>query len=212
MKTIKYISLRAAAVMLAAFCTANAASAQTIPDGYVNADWQVNVPISNGFSDKASGWGMNFEIGRFLPASDFALGLFFAYHTNNEYFSQQVINVGQNGSLFTDQQHSLFQMPFGVSARYRLTMGEGILDPYLSLKMGPQFARFRSEYAAWATYDNTWGFYFSPEIGTVIWPGMGHMFGFHLAAYYSYATNSTNMMSYKVDNLSNFGVRVGVQF
>ena len=40
--------------------------AQISLDSYYNIDWQFNIPLSNKFSNKASGWGMNFEGGYYL--------------------------------------------------------------------------------------------------------------------------------------------------
>lgn len=59
---------------------------------------------------------MNFEGGYFLT-SNFALGGFLAYHSNHEYFSRQTLPVGTSGSLNTDQQHTVFQLPFGLATR-----------------------------------------------------------------------------------------------
>ena len=115
MKTLKYISLRAFAIAALALVFAMPAKAQMTDNGYANIDWQFNFPLSNHFADKASGWGMNFEGGYFLT-SNFALGGFLAYHSNHEYFSRQTLPVGESGSLNTDQQHTVFQLPFGLAA------------------------------------------------------------------------------------------------
>ncbi len=210
MKTIK--SIKAVALLAVCLLALNNGQAQVLPKGYFNVDWQVNFPIGNDFASKASGWGMNFEGGSWIGTTDFAIGGFLAYHTNNEYIDAKVISVGQTGSLYTDQQHSLFQLPFGVSGRYRLTDGAGVLDPYLGLKMGAEFARFSTYYSTYETYDNTWGFYLSPEIGTTIYPFASHYAGLHIAAYFSYATNKSQLFEYDVKSLNNFGLRLGVTF
>jgi hypothetical protein len=59
--------------------------------------------------------------------------------------------------------------------------------------------------------DDTWGFYLSPELGVNVYPWTGGP-GFHLAVYYSYATNSGEVLKSGVDNLNNFGFRVGLAF
>ncbi len=209
---MKNIFVKASAVFAVCMLAFTPGKAQVVQDGYFNIDWQLNVPLSNGFADKTSGWGLNFEGGYYLPMSDFAIGGFLNYHTNNEYIGQRALPVGSNGRLWTDQQHSLFQLPFGVSGRYRLMDGMGPLDPYLSLKLGANYAKFSSYYSSFTTVDKTWGFYLSPEIGTVIYPSANRYFGFHVAAYFSYATNKADLISYSVSGLSNFGVRVGVSF
>lgn len=45
-----------------------------------------------------------------------------------------------------------------------------------------------------------------------IFPRPDYRFGFHVALYYSYATNSGDVLTYSVNNLNNFGIRVGISF
>lgn len=185
------------------------AKAQTSDTFYSNIDWQFNFPISNSFADKASGWGMNFEGGYYLT-ENFALGGFLSYHSNHKYIPRQTIPMTDNSSLNTDQQHTLFQLPFGVAGRYVFSR-DGIFQPYISLKLGPQYARLKTAFNAFVNDDNTWGFYMSPEVGMNIYP-WAYRPGIHVAAYYSYATNKGEVMTYDVSGMSNFGLRVGIAF
>ncbi len=212
MKTINKITVVFLAFAVAGVLAATPARAQFINQSYLNVDWQFNVPISNDFVSKASGWGMNFEAGSYLDYSSFGLGGFVSFHTNNESIPTQTISLDRTSSVTLAQEHSVFQLPFGLSGRYRLTDGKGVLDPYLSLKLGANFARVSSFYSAYESYYNSWGFYLSPEIGTNIFPASTHYAGIHLSAYYSFATNSSDLIVYSVKNLNNFGVRVGITF
>ena len=118
MKTIKYLTLRLMAVAAIAIAFALPAKAQVTPFTYFNVDWQFNAPISNNFANKASGWGMNFEGGYYI-LPDLSIGAFINYHTNNEYISRQTLPISNSAALTTDQQHSVFQLPFGF-ATHRL--------------------------------------------------------------------------------------------
>lgn len=209
MKTKRHISTKALAMIAMVVAFALPSRAQTSDTFYSNIDWQFNFPISNSFADKASGWGMNFEGGYYLT-ENFALGAFLAYHSNHKYIPRQTISLGDNSSINTDQQHTLFQMPFGVAGRYVFNR-DGMLQPYVSIKAGPQYARLKTTFNAYQNDDNTWGFYVSPEIGMNIFPWV-YRPGIHVAAYYSYATNKGSVMTYDVDGMSNFGLRLGVAF
>ena len=209
MKTKRHISVKALAMIAMVVAFALPSRAQTSDTFYSNIDWQFNFPISNSFADKASGWGMNFEGGYYLT-ENFALGAFLAYHSNHKYIPRQTISLGDNSSINTDQQHTLFQMPFGVAGRYVFNRN-GMLQPYVSIKAGPQYARLKTTFNAYQNDDNTWGFYVSPEIGMNIFPWV-YRPGIHVAAYYSYATNKGSVMTYDVDGMSNFGLRLGVAF
>ena len=203
MKTIKYLSIRVLAITALALVFAMPAKAQLTDNGYANIDWQFNFP------DKASGWGMSFE-GGYYVTPNIALGAFLAYHSNHEYFGRQTLPVGEGGSINTDQQHTLFQLPFGLAGRYTFDRGSAF-QPYVGLKVGPQYAEIKSTFNVYEANKSTWGFYVSPEIGINIYP-WAYGPGLHVAAYYSYGTNKGDLFTYSVDGLSNFGLRLGIAF
>lgn len=175
---------------------------------FFNADWQVNGTIGNDFVESTSGWGAHFEAGCYLT-EHWAAGAFVAFHTNNEYFPRESF-IWNGAALSTDQQHSLYQLPFGVSARYRFF--DGIFAPYASLKLGAQYAETESYWGEVCSYNEQWGFYLSPEVGVEIHPFRKQRLGFHVAVYYSYATNDNTVMWYDADGLNNYGLRLGVSF
>ena len=209
MKTLKYISLRAFAIAALALVFAMPAKAQLTDNGYANIDWQFNFPLNNHFADKASGWGMNFEGGYFLT-SNFALGGFLSYHSNHEYFDRQTLPVGESGSLNTDQQHTVFQLPFGLATRYAWNRGSAF-QPYVGVKLGAQYAQLKSTFNAFEANEDTWGFYVSPEIGFNVYP-WAYGPGLHFAAYYSYGTNKGDLLTYSEDGMNNVGLRIGIAF
>lgn len=209
MKTTKHIPFKILAILAIAITFSLPSRAQTSDTFYSNIDWQFNFPLSNSFADKASGWGMNFEGGYYLT-ENLAVGGFLAYHSNHKYIPRQTISMGSSSSLTTDQQHTLFQMPFGVAGRYTFNR-EGMFQPYIGLKAGPQYAKLKASFNAFEDSDNTWGFYFSPEIGMNIFPWV-YRPGIHVAAYYSYATNKGSVMNHGEDGMSNFGLRLGIAF
>lgn len=182
--------------------------AQISLDSYYNIDWQFNIPISNKFASDVSGWGMNFEGGYYI-AQDVAIGGFLSFHTNNEYLSRRTIRLGATQSINTDQQHQMFRLPFGVLARYRFN--EGDFQPYTGMKLGACYTKFCNYYYIFLTQEKSWGFYMEPEIGFNYYPWENSI-GFHFAMYYSFSTNSCNVMTYKQSNLNNFGFRVGLAF
>ena len=182
--------------------------AQISLDSYYNIDWQFNIPISNKFASDVSGWGMNFEGGYYI-AQDVAIGGFLSFHTNNEYLSRRTIRLGATQSINTDQQHQMFRLPFGVLARCRFN--EGDFQPYAGMKIGACYTKFCNYYYIFLTQEKSWGFYMEPEIGFNYYPWENSI-GFHFAMYYSFSTNSCNVMTYKQSNLNNFGFRVGLAF
>ena len=190
------------------FFVPSSGKAQISLDSYYNIDWQFNVPLGNDFSNIASGWGMNFE-GGYYVTQDIAVGAFISFHTNNEYFSRRTLKLSKTLSLNTDQQHQMFTLPFGALVRYRFI--ESDFQPYVGMKLGACYSEFNNYYYIFMRSSDRWGFYMSPEVGFNYYPWPDSI-GFHMALYYSYATNKCSMMTYSQSGLNNFGVRLGVSF
>lgn len=182
--------------------------AQISLNSYYNIDWQFNIPLGNDFSNGASGWGMNFE-GGYYVLPNMALGAFLSFHTNNEYFSRRTISLNETLSMNSDQQHQMFTLPFGILARYRFQ--EADFQPYISMKLGACYSQFSNYYYIFMSDQNQWGFYMSPEVGFNYYPWANGV-GFHVALYYSFATNKCSLMSYDQSILNNIGFRVGLAF
>lgn len=208
MKTAKYLKILACCVVLLA--VALPGKAQLIPNTYINVDWQMGVPLDNSLADKTSGWGMNFEGGYFVTPA-ITVGPFLSYQTNLESIDRQTLDLGDGAALTTNQKHALFQLPFGVASRYNW-LTDSVFQPYVGLKLGASYAELSSYYYVVRQYTETWGFYLSSEVGVSIFPRPDYRMGIHVALYYSYATNEGDVLVYRVNNLNNFGLRVGISF
>lgn len=212
MKTtiIKHVTLQRMLLgfLLALSCLAG--KAQSWDKAHFNIDWQINAPIGSDFADKFSGWGMNFE-GKYDVAPHWSVGAFVNFHTNHRYVERQTLPLTPTASLTTDQQQSAFQLPFGISAAYRLADNRYI-TPYFGIKLGAMYAQnsIYNNLVQW--YERPWGFYISPELGMDIHPVPYRRLGFHVAVYYSYATNRTHLLTYSQEGKNNIGVRLGICF
>ena len=209
MKSSKYIRMAALCGLLLATL---AGKAQVIPNGYIDVDWQMNVPLGDSFADKASGWGMNIEAGYYVIPT-VAIGPFVSWQTNLEKIHRRTLDLGGGSALTTNQKHALFQLPFGITGRYACRRYlNSVVQPYVGLKLGASYAEMSTYYYVVKQYERSWGFFLSPEIGMSIFPRPSRRFGFHMALYYSFATNRADVLTYSVDNLNNFGLRAGISF
>ena len=206
MKTITRLS--SIMLLVCVLAIPSKSKAQISLDSYYNIDWQFNIPVGNSFSDGASGWGMNFEGGYYVPPQ-IAVGAFLNFHSNNEYFSRRTLHLDKTLSLNTDQQHQMFTLPFGLLARYRFI--EADLQPYVGMKLGMCYAEFNNYYYIFLKSQDRWGFYMSPEVG-FNWYPWANSIGFHFALYYSFATNKCNIMTYSEDIINCLGFRLGLAF
>ncbi len=174
---------------------------------YVDAGWQFNGAFSNGFSKNASGWGGYIEGGYyFLPRV--AAGVFASFNTNNEYFPKRTYDAGNGTAVTTDMYHSLYQIPFGATLRYRFLWKK--VQPYVEAKIGANYAREYQLYSIYGAHDSQWGFYASPEIGVTFHPFNKSNIGLQIAGYYSYATNRSR--AFGIDGLNNAGFKLGISF
>lgn len=209
MKNINKIII-SALLLVSLLFVSPAAKAQITNNGYLDIDWQFNIPINTDFADKAAGWGMSLDGGYYLT-DNVGIGAFMTYSTNNQYIERQTLMLTETSALTTDQQHSIFQLPFGVSVRYRF-VPDAIVKPYLAVKLGPEFSKVSSYYNSFTSRDKSWGFYVCPEVGTTFYFTSSQKVGLHVALYYSYATNKSEVLTYSVKGLNNAGFRLGLSF
>ncbi len=199
-----------AAVAATLFAGLTTSRAQLIPNGYMNIDWQSGAPVNTGFADDFSGWGLNLEGGYFLT-DNISVGAFINYQTNFSSVPRQTLDLGGGTAMTTNQKHSIFELPFGVAARYTW-MKERVVQPYAGLKLGAEWSQISTYYYVVKHYDEGWGFHLSPEVGITVFPRPEYRFGIHVAAFYSYATNKGSVLGYSVDGINRFGFRVGISF
>lgn len=199
-------------IALVAICSAlpSLVKAQAVPNMYYNIDWQINSPVGNSFANTTSGWGAHAEAGYFVTPN-VSVGGFLSFHTNNKYIERQTIQLDESSELTSDQQHSIFQIPFGAALRYTFAQSAGF-EPYVGLKLGANYSEVSSTLNIFEIYDRQWGFYTGPELGLNFYPNPEKKIGIHLAAYYNYSTNKSEVLSYTVNGLNNWGIRLGVAF
>ncbi len=186
---------------------ATEASAQMGKRDYINAGWQFNGTLGNGFVETAQGYGAFVEGGWYITPK-FAVGGFASFSTNNGYIPRKTYTFDDKSALTTDLDRSIYQVPFGATLRYRFL--RDILQPYVEAKVGAEYSTQSTYMSTFVNRHDNWGFYISPEIGLAFYPFHKADVGFHIAAYYSYATNRNK--DYGIHGLNNLGFKVGIAF
>ena len=203
-------SIKLIALLIACLAIPSLAGAQVVKNMYFNIDWQINSPFGQSFADRTSGWGAHGEAGYYV-IPNFSVGAFISYHTNNKYIDRQTIPVSRTSVVTSDQQHSIFQLPFGAAFRYNVSP-ENQFQPYVGLQLGASYSEMSTYMNVLKMYDRNWGFYVAPEIGMNMYFTPDKKIGAHIAMYYNYATNKGSVLNYNVDGLNNWGVRLGIAF
>ena len=203
MKKIIYIIAALSAFLL----MAGEADAQMGKRHYVNGGWQFNGTLANEFAETAQGYGAYLEGGYYISPM-VAFGGFASFNTNNEYVPRQTYTFDDKSALTTDLDRSVYQVPFGSTVRFRFM--RDVVQPYVQAKIGTEYSVQSTYMSTFVSRQDNWGFYVSPEIGFTVYPFPKDDFGFHLAAYYSFATNQND--TYDIKGLNNLGFKLGIAF
>ena len=203
MKKIIYII----AASLAFLLMSGEADAQMGKRHYVNGGWQFNGTLANNFAENAQGYGAYLEGGYYISPM-VAFGGFASFNTNNEYIAKATYTFEDKSALTTDVDKSIYQVPFGATVRLRFMTTE--FQPYIEAKIGTEYSTQSTYMSTFVSRQDNWGFYMSPEIGFTVYPFPKDDFGFHLAAYHSFATNRND--TYDIKGLNNLGFKLGIAF
>lgn len=182
---------------------------QINPRAYYQVGWQFDFPIHSDFSDKMNNLGLYLDAGYYLTPN-ISLGGFINLSTRSDYIPRQTFTEG-TVSVNTDQVRSFIQVPFGISFRYRFAW-RSRWQPYISAKLGANYAETESEQQMSTYTDKSWGAYVSPELGINIFPFRQKYVGFNLGAYYSYASNHNKVFYCNMDRMNNWGIHLGLTF
>ena len=195
------------AVLTAVLLATTQANAQMGKPYYINGGWQFNGTVANNVAESAQGYGAYMEGGYYVTPM-IAVGGFASFNSNDQYYGKQTFYFDDHSALTTDLTRSLYQVPFGATLRCRFLWTE--LQPYIEAKIGTEYAQQSTYMSTYVSRHDNWGFYISPEIGMSWFPFSQTDFGFHLAVYYSYATNSNK--AYNLNGINNLGFKLGVAF
>ena len=195
------------AVLTAVLLATTQANAQMGKPYYINGGWQFNGTVANNVAESAQGYGAYMEGGYYVTPM-IAVGGFASFNSNDQYYGKQTFYFDDHSALTTDLSRSLYQVPFGATLRCRFLWTE--LQPYIAAKIGTEYAQQSTYMSTYVSRHDNWGFYVSPEIGLSWFPFSQTDFGFQLAVYYSYATNSNK--AYNLNGINNLGFKLGVAF
>ena len=195
------------AVLTAVLLATTQANAQMGKPYYINGGWQFNGTVANNVAESAQGYGAYMEGGYYVTPM-IEVGGFASFNSNDQYYGKQTFYFDDHSALTTDLTRSLYQVPFGATLRCRFLWTE--LQPYIEAKIGTEYAQQSTYMSTYVSRHDNWGFYISPEIGMSWFPFSQTDFGFQLAVYYSYATNSNK--AYNLNGINNLGFKLGVAF
>ena len=92
--------------------------------------------------------------------------------------------------MTTRTEHTLFELGRSASWDDTTSSKGGVFQPYAGLRIGADYAEMSSYYYTVQQYQDTWGVLSLARNRRVsIFPSPAQRFGFHVALFYSYASN-----------------------
>jgi outer membrane protein W len=170
--------------------------------------WEVAFPTGD-FLKEVSLFGGKFEYRHFLKPN-MSIGGTIGWNNYEAYVARQTYeNQDQTTAITTDNQRFIFNLPMTIDGFYYF--GEGnMFQPYIGLGLGAQYSSQEVYYNIYVTEDKNWGFIARPQIGTLIKFNATSPTRMMLGAGYNYSTNKNE--SFRIDNLQNFWVSIGISF
>jgi hypothetical protein len=171
-------------------------------------DWAINFPSNNGYLNKTSYAGGKIEYRHFFK-ENFTFGLALDWTSYDQHIPTQTFQKPDgSGAVTSDFVAVAYQVPFTATMHYYFAKSK-MLRAYAGIAAGGQYLEQDLYYNVYVSSDNNWGFVARPEVGVFINPNNKY-WGFNVGAYYSYATNKTDII--KSNSFSNFGINIGVVF
>jgi len=192
---------------LLASARGNAQSTNRLFTDFFAFDWEVALPTDNKFLSETSlsGWRLEY---RRMVKQNLSVGLAVSWSAFDEYQTTKTYH-GTNGrsAVTTDMIRQVYTVPITLITHYYFKNKGGLLQPYVGLGLGTQYAESNAYFNIYVVTDNNWGFVARPEIGTFINLGASPA-KILLSAGYNWSTNTNN--AFDVSNISQFTINLGI--
>lgn len=173
--------------------------------GIWNFDWNMGFPMGSttDFVSQPSLRGFSLE-GRGYVTDQITVGGIVGwnvFYENND-FTQEVI--GETGTVFGYQRHTLNVMPLMVTSHYYFSQGSII--PYIGAGLGTYYIEARDYMGIYYLQEKDWHFGVAPEAGLIMLLGSGNT-GININFKYNLAAKTKDNPEY-----SYLGINVGISY
>ena len=170
--------------------------------------WEVGVPANNNYLTETSLTGWRFEYRKGIK-HNLSVGIAMSWAAFDEYVATKTYSTpGQTKAVTTDMIRQVYTLPLTLTGHYYMNTKSKMLEPYLGLGLGAQYAEHKAFLNIYELNETNWGFVARPEIGTLI------RFSSHspvkglLSVGYNFSTNKNE--AFDVDSWSHMAVNVGI--
>lgn len=185
-------------------------AAQTLPsDRDMTAfSWEISYPTSNNYITATSLSGWRFEYRKGIK-SNLSVGIAMSWSAFDEYVGTKTYSSpGKTRAITTDMIRQVYTLPITLNAHHYFTTKSKMLQPYVGLNLGAQYAEHKAFLNIYELEETNWGFTARPEVGSMIRFSSNSPVKALLALGYNYSTNKNE--AFDVDNWSHVTFNVGI--
>ncbi|HET7897388.1 MAG TPA: OmpW family outer membrane protein, partial [Flavisolibacter sp.] len=172
--------------------------------------WEITAPASNNYVNETSYSGWRFEYRKGIK-HNLSVGLGLSWSAVDEYINTKTYSKNnQRSAITSDMIRQVYTLPLTLTTHYYLDSKSKIMQPYVGIGLGAQYAEHKAYFNIYEVIETNWGFVARPEVGALF------AFGAHsptralLTFGYNYSTNDNK--AFGVDNWSQFVINLGIGF
>jgi outer membrane protein W len=133
----------------------------------VSFSWEMGFPSSNKYLNESSLSGWRFEYRKGIkPYLSIGLGL--SWNAFDEYIHTKTYTSSDSAkAITTDMIRQVYTLPITLTAHYYYPTKSKIMQPYLGVGLGGQYAENNTYMNIYSFNENNWGFVIRPEVGAL---------------------------------------------
>jgi opacity protein-like surface antigen len=174
-------------------------------DEMIGVAWDVNVPISNNFTNKTSLDGFQLDYRKMIK-NNFSIGIELNWSGYDQYYPRKTYQI-PSGAITTDFYSYMYTFPTAITVHHYFHVNSRIF-PYAGIGLGATYADMKLYYNTYATTNYNWGFLVRPELGAIFKFSDYSGWGILLGARYNYSTNKES--EFRVNGIQSVGFQLGI--
>lgn len=160
------------------------------------------------FVSKGSFEGVNLNWAYFVTPT-LTVGVDLTYNNFHQKIGQQIYRPNENMAINAAQYRYTQSFPLKAQVKYFFTQSH-FIKAYAGLGIGALSAGQHIIVQDLETWENTWGFLLSPEVGMLIPFGHDSIWGANVTAGYNWSTNKSTFGNIDLKNRQSFYFNVGL--
>jgi len=183
-------------------------SSVSMPKDFTAFSWEASFPADNKYLSEPSYSGWRLEYRRMIK-QNLSLGIAASWNAFDEKLPTKTYSSpGGSRAVTTDMIRQVYTVPITLITHYYFNTSTKVLQPFLGIGLGTQYAENNTYFNIYQLTENNWGFVARPELGTTIHFGQNSPVRGLISAGYNWSTNKNE--GFNIDNWSHFTVNVGI--